>query len=81
MSASRTLIYLSCPRAMERLRALGQEERGRKLAEQESYLVSRMKQNAGMQSQESEKELEKAVNEQGESHSFVYLFDDHQMRN
>ena len=66
---------------MARPRALSQEERGRKLAEQESYLVSRMLQNAGMQSRESEEELEEAVNEQDESHLFVYLFDDHQMRN
>ena len=74
MSASLSHIRLSRPRAMARPRALSQEERNRKLAEQESYRVARMNQNVDMQSGESGAESEEAADDQGESHSFVYFF-------
>ena len=71
MSASLTHILLSRPRAMAKPRALSQEERDRKLAEQESYCVAGMQQNAGMHSQESGAESDEDVDKQGESLSIV----------
>ena len=69
MFASLTHIRLCRPRAMARPRALSQGERDRKLAEQESYRVASMRQNA----EESGAEAEEADDpgESHESHSFV----------
>ena len=77
MSASLTHIRLSRPRAMARPRALSQEERDRKLAEQESYRIPRTHQNADMQSRESGAESEGEDDKQGESHLYVCFFDIH----
>ena len=63
---SLTHIRLSRPRTMARPRALSKEERDRKLAEQESYRVASMQQNA----EESGSEAEEA-DDQGESHLLV----------